>query len=66
MTNKLGDAPAERAANDARSQRTMLEYRFLYGLCDEDTQEIVTPPPLKVNVAWRLRLAQLARRVFGK
>lgn len=67
MTNQLGDAPTRRAAEDARAQRTMQELRWLHGALDEDTQEIVVPPStLKINVGWRLRLAQLARRVLGK
>lgn len=67
MTNQLGDAPAERAARDARDQQTVLELRWRYGAFDEDTQEIVvSPSTLKINAGWRLRLAQAARRVFSR
>lgn len=66
MTNQLGDAPTRRAEADKQTQRTMQELRWRYGAFDEDTQEIVVPLPLKINVGWRLRLAQLARRLFSR
>ncbi len=64
LAKYLYDAATMRAANQRKADREALELRFM--MDGEVTQEIVTPHPLTVNVGWRLRLAQLARRVFGK
>jgi hypothetical protein len=67
MAEHLHDAPARRAAEDRRAQRTMIELRWMYGDM-HDTQpvelEARTEPttPIQRMVAWLRKTTRMHAR----